>query len=398
VARGEVRYRFIIDAGDAANALKVLQGQVKSLGGSFASELGGAGKIIEALGPAGIAAAAGVGALVAGVYEVASTVNEAVSHLTEFAKHLEELSLRTGASVETLQEWNFAAKVTGVSVDQIANAANKMQKALYTSDEAFTRIGLSAAQLRQMAPEEAFAKVADAIRALPTAAEQAKAAILLFGKAGAEMLPLIKEGLGDLSARARELGIVMSGDDVAAAAAFKRQTDELGAAWEGFKNQLAATLVKSGAMQAGVKVLIDAMKDLNHWVIENKDALGLFASAATSGVESLAKLQVEATKSVGSTLLSAAKSLFSLGFGTDVDLVYKRVKEAQDQLANHPAEPPKPPPPPPNMLTDAQQKLLEGLTGGDAMGRMKDLNVLWAQHAEEIGSTTEGYTKFISDV
>jgi hypothetical protein len=106
-------------------------------------------------------------------------------------------------------------------VETIATAATKADVAFISasngSQEAidkFTSLGLSMVDLQKMSPEQRFSAIADAIAKLPTAAERSAAAIRLFGKSGAELLPIFEEGAGALQ-KAREqaeaFGLALSG-------------------------------------------------------------------------------------------------------------------------------------------------------------------------------------------
>jgi hypothetical protein len=59
-------------------------------------------------------------------------------------------------------------------------------------------------QLEGLSPAERFRAIADSISALPTAAERSRAAIQVFGKAGAELLPMFEGGAGAISAATDE--------------------------------------------------------------------------------------------------------------------------------------------------------------------------------------------------
>jgi hypothetical protein len=115
----------------------------------------------------------------------------------------------------------LAGDLAGVGVETIATAATKADVAFISasngSQEAidkFTSLGLSMVDLQKMSPEQRFSAIADAIAKLPTAAERSAAAIRLFGKSGAELLPIFEEGAGALQ-KAREqaeaFGLALSG-------------------------------------------------------------------------------------------------------------------------------------------------------------------------------------------
>jgi hypothetical protein len=69
------------------------------------------------------------------------------------------------------------------------------------------------AELRALSPEQQFSAIGDAISALPTAADRAAAAVSVFGKQGAALAPLFREGaasIEELRDRAERLGIIVT--------------------------------------------------------------------------------------------------------------------------------------------------------------------------------------------
>ena len=134
---------------------------------------------------------------------------------------LSKLSRRLGMTYGQMAGLKLAGDLAGVGVETIATAATKADVAFLSasngSQEAidkFTSLGLSMVDLQKMSPEQRFAAIADAIAKLPTAAERSAAAIRLFGKSGAELVPLFEEGAGALQ-KAREqaeaFGLALSG-------------------------------------------------------------------------------------------------------------------------------------------------------------------------------------------
>ena len=116
---------------------------------------------------------------------------------------LSKLSRRLGMTYGEMAGLKLAGDLAGVGVETIATAATKADVAFISasngSKEAtakFTSLGLSMAGLQKLSPDQRFAAIADAIAKLPTAAERSAAAIKLFGKSGAELLPLFEEGAG----------------------------------------------------------------------------------------------------------------------------------------------------------------------------------------------------------
>jgi hypothetical protein len=67
-----------------------------------------------------------------------------------------------------------------------------------------------------LSPEDQFRAVAAAIGDIQGPAAQAAAAVDLFGKSGVELLPLFASNLAEIEERAKQLGIVLSADQVSA--------------------------------------------------------------------------------------------------------------------------------------------------------------------------------------
>jgi len=138
--------------------------------------------------------AAGVKSAVSSLYGMGQASAEAIDKLSK-------LSARTGSTYESIAGLALAGDLAGVGVDTISNALTKADRAFVLAAEgskaaasAFERVGLSVEDLQGKSAAERFALIGDAIAALPTEAERAAAAIGLFGKSGAELLPLFADG------------------------------------------------------------------------------------------------------------------------------------------------------------------------------------------------------------
>jgi hypothetical protein len=130
-----------------------------------------------------------------------------------------DLSARTGIGVEALQGYTLAAKLAGVDTEQFAGAVQRLAVTIGKAtpgdalDKSLRSINLSVAELRALSPEQQFSAIGDAISALPTAADRAAAAVSVFGKQGAALAPLFREGaasIEELRDRAERLGIIVT--------------------------------------------------------------------------------------------------------------------------------------------------------------------------------------------
>ena len=156
-----------------------------------------------------------------------------------------DLAQRLGMSVESLQALQMAAKLSGV--DDATGALQKLTVAIGNAaesgkTEAFTKLGLNFQALQSMSPEEQFKAIQQAIASLKTPAEQAAAAVSIFGKAGVELLPLMNQNLAEVEQRMRRLGAIVGDDQVEAIGGMNDALDMVKATFDGIIANVAGNL------------------------------------------------------------------------------------------------------------------------------------------------------------
>jgi hypothetical protein len=212
-----------INAGGAFVRLMVKDETSKGLAGVLA-KLKGFGGAVALVG-----AAAG-GALV-------GALTDASKVFVDFGSEMAGLSARTGVSVEALSALSYAAGQSGVDMEGLEHGLRHMQRTLGEaaggSKEAqahLAQLGLTVRDLAAMTPDQQFEAIAEAISKVANPTSRAALAMEIFGRSGTELLPLLNKGAAGmeaLKARAAELGLVMSGQDAAAAKEFKHHMLEL---------------------------------------------------------------------------------------------------------------------------------------------------------------------------
>lgn len=208
--------------------------------GSFTSAITSSGAAF-----AGFATAIGAGAAVAGLTALTKASLDSIDNTAEMASQI-------GTSVGAFTALQYATKLTGGDVDALGGSLQKMginlSKATLeggTAAEAFSKLGLDANELKSLDPSAAFAKIAGAISEIDSPADQAAAAMDIFGKSGVNLLNTIKAGpeaLSALSDEAVKLGVSVSDVDAAKVGAAKDALDRAGAAITGVGNTLAIQL------------------------------------------------------------------------------------------------------------------------------------------------------------
>lgn len=152
--------------------------------------------------------------------------------MIDFASSLTDMAARTGLSTTALQKLGLVFEQSGISMDSAASGALKFQKLLGGDDKALVtlvgKLGLSFADLKKMAPEDAFLTIADAIGKIGNQNEKTLASTVAFGKGGTELLGGLNGHLAETAKHFEDLGLVIDGPTIAAADDFGDQLMLLG--------------------------------------------------------------------------------------------------------------------------------------------------------------------------
>jgi hypothetical protein len=171
-----------------------------------------------------------LGKSIAGAFSVAA-IGAAIRSYSDLTGQLTDLSAKTGIGVEALQRLKFAAEQNGGTLEQVTGAVTKLGANLAGGNKsavgALDALGFSVDKIRNMQPDQAFTAIADAIAKVPDPMDRSKLAMDLFGKSGAELLPMMRGNLSETAAEAERLGLVMSEDAVAAGDEFGDTMDKL---------------------------------------------------------------------------------------------------------------------------------------------------------------------------
>jgi len=225
-----------------------------------------------------------------------STVRTASSAFASFiggtagaVASIDDLSKRTGITTDVLQAYSLAANQSGVGLETFGKAVQKLtinlgeaQTGNKAAIKSFADLGLSVGDLSNLNPEQAFNAVVAAISKLPNPAQQAAAAVSLFGKSGVELVPIFQEGatyLQQMTAEAKRLGIVLS----------PQQTDGIGKLDDSLqKTQLTLQSFAARVVAELAPALTRAAEEASTFIasIDIKNV----ANALTTTVSNLAKV------------------------------------------------------------------------------------------------------------
>lgn len=189
-------------------------------------------------------------AIGAAIKKVASEVWQLVNAVSAAGDKIDKQSQSLGMSRKAYQEWEYILGQSGASIESMGLVMKTMDAAIKENSDdtavALSKLGLTAAHLQSLAPEQQFEKLVRAFQKMPPSAQKSRYAIMLFGRGAQELMPLLNsstDSIDELKKRAQELGIIMSDEDVDAAVAFGDSLDDLQRAWTSLKYKVGAQLL-----------------------------------------------------------------------------------------------------------------------------------------------------------
>lgn len=166
----------------------------------------------------------GIDLAIEGLKKLAKAMQDAVTDSADFADEMLTLSVQTGMSLETLQEFAYMAELIDVPLDTIVGSVGKLEMAMWkaadgTGDaaDAFSQLKISYklgnGQLRNT--EQVFYDVIEALGQIEDPTEADRLAMELFGKSFKDLKPMVKIGKDGIEAfknEAHDAGAVMDED------------------------------------------------------------------------------------------------------------------------------------------------------------------------------------------
>jgi lambda family phage tail tape measure protein len=236
------------------NSMQGLQGQVKNAAAGFSSLKGAVG---------GFAAAIAGSAIVGGLTAV-------VKRSIDAGDELFNLQAKTGVAANALIGIGNAAKLADVDMATLGKGLGKLNinlvKAAEGNDDLarkFQALGVNVKDANgQVVPaDQALKQIADRFADMPDGAQKAAAAVALFGKAGADLIPLLNEGAAAMD----EFTYKVSDDFAARSDLFNDTITELGIKAQGFGMELTDALLP--ALQSILEVFGDLFDTEQDWTV-----------------------------------------------------------------------------------------------------------------------------------
>lgn len=238
---------------------------------------GAAGRLIKGmLKPLALISTA-LGALGAGAFFAA------IKSAANFGDEVQKMSQRLGISTELLSELRFQAELSGTNFASAASGYKLLAKNLFDASngiglakDAFDQMGIQATDIfGKLRPiDEVVGELADKFSVLEDGTEKTALAMKIFGRSGADLIPMLNEGrvgLERMAKEARQLGIVIDQEAADKAANFNDQLSTLMASLRGLKFQFGLAFFDD---------LAEALRNSAFWIAKNRDRIVDFATSA----------------------------------------------------------------------------------------------------------------------
>lgn len=239
-----LRIKAAVTGGEAIQQLGARLGKLNStanqVGGGLSRLAGSAQGLVGGLGAlVPLASGAGLMALAKSSIDAADNMND--------------LRQKTGASVESLSQFQQAAEKSGTTLDAVGGAMVKLNRNLAEgkAGKSLQEIGISAtdASGKLKSTDQIMLELAGKFEKMPDGAEKTALAMDLFGKSGAALIPMLN--MGDEAIK--KLGVTMTGE-------FAAQADELNDKFVDLQTGVTRLAVGLGtALMPALQVVTDAL-------------------------------------------------------------------------------------------------------------------------------------------
>lgn len=300
--------KISLDSSQYESGIKEAESTGRGFGEKLKSGLGTAAKV----GGAAVAAI-GTAAVAAG-----KKLYDSATEVSNYGDKIDKMSQKLGLSTDAYQEWDYVLGLSGVNIESVGvgikTLTNQLDEAKNGSESAqakFAALGLSLEDLNSMSREEVFEQVIYGFQGMADSTERAALANDLFGRSGMELTPLFNSSIEETKAlkdAAHDLGLVMSGEEVKASAAFNDALDTMRRTLDGVKRKLTVQFLPAftKTFNGITGLLSKSKKDTSKYKKELESGI----RDIVQGISEVLPQAVEVATSVASSVVTAvAKQL-----------------------------------------------------------------------------------------
>lgn len=245
------------------------------------------------------------------------------------ADETNKMAQKIGVAVKDVAGLQLAFRQAGIDSGALQTSMGKLSVAIANGNDAFVAMGISTRNTdgTLKSTRQVLGEVADKFKSYEDGASKTALAIQLFGKAGADLIPLLNAGadsLDQFDEMARKLGLTITDETAARAEKFNDTLDLMGQGFKGISMQVMAELLPT----------LEGLADQFFSSMTEGDRLKRIAAGLSIGLKGLyiaVVLVYEAVQTMVDGLYTAGKQIYAVMQG-DFKGAMKLGSEYADRL------------------------------------------------------------------
>jgi hypothetical protein len=229
------------------------------------------------------------------------------------ADETNKMAQKIGVAVKDVAGLQLAFRQAGIEGGALQTSMSKLSVAIANGNDALVAMNINTrnADGTLKSTRQVLGEVADKFASYEDGASKTALAIQLFGKAGAELIPLLNAGADSLDAfdeMARKLGLTLTAETAARAEKFNDTLDLMGQGFKGISMQVAAELLPT----------LEGLADQFFSSMTEGDRLKRIAEGLSLGLKGLyitVVLVYEAVETMVDTLYTAGRQIYAVMSG-----------------------------------------------------------------------------------
>jgi hypothetical protein len=279
---------------------------------------------------------------------IVGTLTAITTKTASYAEKVDMMAQKTGMTTDEVQKLDYVLKLSNTSMDAVSKSMGIFSKNIESASEggkkasaAFENIGISTKNLNLKSVSTVLLDVADKFAKMPDGAVKTASALNLFGKAGADLIPVLnqgRDGIERLMKEAEDLGVVIDEQSIKSLAAYDDNLDRIKASMGGLTMQIAATVAPAFEKLSGA--IVGLLKWINQLNPNLRAGLTILVSVAgaiglVGGAFVLLIPKIYAAR-VAMLALNTSFAPFAIGTAIVIGLsaIIGKIKEVADESRN----------------------------------------------------------------
>lgn len=299
------------------------------LKGGITAGTKGVGEHMGGMIKSGLASMAGPIAAVTAAFSVEKLITGSVDAFENLATSVNKIKRVTGGTTEQVSGMRAAMQLAGVNVDNISTSMIAFSKNMAKAGtDAKATAGMNAlfgqsikdahGNIKPMA--ELLPGLADKFKAMPNGAEKTALATKLFGRAGAEMIPVLNKGsagIDELTQKAKGMGLVLDDKATAAVAKNKAEQREFQATMQGLSVTLGSVFmpILEGVTSLIRENLVPIITRATAWVKAHQKQFEELGTKLKGFLKPIFETIINVVKNLVNWIISNRDWLVALGIG-----------------------------------------------------------------------------------